>query len=200
LARLAFVLSLAFALAACGGGGANGGGAASKLDGAPEDILNQIIEEAGKALTDERPMPMSYVSEVTAETSQNAIGLSAADFDKYVTSASVATALIGSFAHEISLIQAKDAASVADIKKLITSDGGYNSMKWICVSPEQSCVIESGRYVLLAASRVDVVDAVVAAFTEAAGSVGERDIFFTSEKGAAEGGMAVGGGMALSPL
>lgn len=142
-------------------------------------------------------MPASYISEVTAETSLYAIGLSQSDFDEYVSSASVSTALIGSFAHEISLIQAKDAVAAAAIKKLVAADGGYDSRKWICVFPEVSCVIESGSYVLLAASRADVVDAVVGAFTDAAGSVGERDVFFTSEAAPGEGGLAPGGGMGL---
>ena len=191
------------ALSACGGGsGGSGPGGAkepeTKLEGPPEDILNKIIEEAMAAMPEGKPMPMVYTAEVTSETSQNQLGLSAADFDKYVSSASVATALIGTFAHEISMIQAKDNASAAEVKKLIAADGGYDSSKWICVFPETSCVIESGPYVLLAVSRAEVVDAVLEAFTAAAGVVGEANVFFTHEGGAAEGGMgiAVGGGPA----
>ena len=189
------IIVVTIMLAACGGGSTS-----TKLSGSPEDILNRVLDEAKKSLPDDKPMPESRVTEVTADTSQNAIGLSTDDFNKYVSSASIATALIGTFPHEIGVIQAKDAASAATIKKLISSDGGYNSLKWICVSPEESCVLESGSYVLLAASRADVVDAVVSAFTAAAGNVGERNVFFTSEKGASEGGPAAGGGISLAPL
>ncbi|MCL2121442.1 MAG: hypothetical protein FWH28_04250 [Clostridiales bacterium] len=180
-----------YASAACGGG--NSAGTASKLEGPPEEILNQILEETKDSLSDERSMPMAIISEVTADTSQNQIGLSGDDFRQYVSSASVATAAIATFAHEIGLIQAKDAAAAAAIKDRIAGDGGYNSEKWICVMPEKSCVVESGSYVLLAVSRNDVVEAVIAAFTEAAGTVGERNEFFRFEGGVPEGS----GGMGL---
>ncbi|MDR0468984.1 MAG: DUF4358 domain-containing protein, partial [Peptococcaceae bacterium] len=142
----------------------------------------------------------SFDGEVTADTSQNTIGLSTADFNQYVSSATVSTAAISTFAHQVSLILAKDAASAAEIKKRIAGDGGFDSQKWICVWPEESCVIDSGSYVLLVVSRADVAEAVVAAFTAAAGNVGERVVFFTSEAGAGGGGggLAIGGGMGIS--
>ena len=185
------ILILCF-LAACGAGG-GAPGATTNLEGAPEDLLKQILAEATASFDDDRSMPMVFYAEVTAENSQNQIGLSGADFDKYVTSASVATAAIATFAHEAALIRAKDAASAAEIKKLIAADGGYDSRKWICVMPEKSCVIESGNYVLLAVSRAEVVDAIVAAFTDAAGNVGEPNEFFTFD-----GEQPEGGGMGLS--
>jgi len=178
-------------LVACGAGGASGG--TTNLEGAPEDLLKQILAEATASFDDDRSMPMVFYTEVTAESSQNQIGLSGTDFEKYVSSASVATAAIATFAHEAALIRAKDPASAAEIKKLVAAEGGYDSRKWICVMPEKSSVIESGSYVLLAVSRAEVVDAIVAAFTEAAGSVGERNDFF-----AFDGEMPEGGGMGLS--
>ena len=190
------LLLLLCLLAGCGNAGA--AGPTSNLEGLPLDILNQILEDAGKSLPDERPMPMAFVAEVTAETSQNQIGLSDADFLQYVDSASVATAAIATFAHEIALIQAKDSAAAAEIKKRIAGDGGYNAQKWICVFPEQSSVIESGPYVLLAVSRADVVEAVITAFTDAAGSVGTTDTFFTSAGMDEAAAPPVGGGMGLA--
>ena len=194
--QIAFLLLVLIvcALSACGGGSA--GGKASNLQGSPADVLAKIIEDAAKSLPADRPMPMCFDAEVNGDTSQNALGLSSADFDKYVSSATVSTAAIATFAHQVCLIQAKDASSAAEVKKRIAGDGGFDSRKWICVFPEESSVIESGSYVLLAASRADVVEAVVAAFTEAAGTVGERETFFTSDS-AGEGGMALGGGMGL---
>ena len=193
---LALSLASLFLIAssACGGSAA----AESKLQGPPGEILARIIEDAGKTMPDDRPMPMCFDMEVTAETSQNSVGLSAGDFGQYVSSATVYTAAIATFAHEIALIQAKDASSAAEVKKRIAGEGGFDSRKWICVFPEESCVIDSGVYVLLISSRADVAEAVVAAFTEAAGSTGELNVFFTSEGAAAEGGMALGGGMGIT--
>ena len=187
-------------LAACGGGSGGGSSAsASKLSGTPEEILDGILEAARAALPEEAPMPMSFTAEVSGETSQNQLGLSAADFDKYVSSASVATALIATFAHEISIVEAKDAAAATEVKKLIAGDGGYDSRKWICVFPEESCVVESGKYVLLAVSRADVVEAVLEAFANAAGSTGEANTFFNFDGGAIEGlPIEGGGGMGIS--
>lgn len=186
-------------LAACVSGTSGAAGPASNLAGSPEEILNQILEETNKAMPEDKPVPKSFTSAVTAETSQNQIGLSGNDFEKYVTSASVATAMITTFPHEIGVIETKDAASAAEVKKLIASEGGYDSNKWICVTPEISCVVESGNYLLLAVSRADIVAAVVAAFTGVAGSVGEPDEFFTSDRASESGGgmgLSVGGGAA----
>ena len=190
---LSIALLTLIAASACGGGAA-----ASKLQGPPGEILAGVIEEAGKAMPADRPMPMCFDMEATAETSQYTLGLSADDFEKYVSSATVYTAAIATFAHEIALIQAKDASAAAEVKKRIAGEGGFDSRKWICVFPEESCAIDSGAYVLLVSSRADVAEALVAAFTEAAGSTGERNTFFTSEGAAAEGGMALGGGMGIS--
>ena len=91
-------------------------------------------------------------------------------------------AAIGSQAHQIVLIRAKDGSSAGDVKKIIagrvSGKDGYDSQKWICVWPEISIVVESGSYVLLAASRKDIVDAVLEVFKEMAGSVGDVDVFY----------------------
>jgi hypothetical protein len=191
---------MAFALTACGGGSGGAAAPATNLQGPPGEILEKVLTEAVSALPADKPAPMTFTTEVTAETSQNQIGLSGADFDKYVESASVATAVIGTFPHEIGMIEAKDAASAAEVKKLIAGDGGDDSNKWICVFPERSYVVESGHYVLLAVSRADVVEAVLAAFTEEAGNVGEVDEFFSFSGEQPEGGggmgIAIGGGPA----
>ena len=187
-----------FSLAACGGGGGQAA-SATDLQGPPGDILQQVLDAAAEALPADRPMPMPFITEVTAESSQYQLGLSGADFDAYVSSATVATAAIATFAHEVALIQAKDAASAAEIKKRVAGDGGYDSEKWICVWPERSRVVESGPYVLIAVSRAEVVDAVYAAFADAAGTTGEPVDFFTSEGGMAEGGIGAGMGIGIGP-
>jgi hypothetical protein len=44
--------------------------------------------------------------------------------------------------------------------------------------PEKVLAVESGSYVLLVAARADYCDAALAAFTEAAGSVGETVVIY----------------------
>ena len=151
-------------------GGGSGGGSSSGLSGTPEEILNNLIAAISAMGVD---MPMSLPPDaVLPELSQNTIGLSEADFGRLVQSASYNLAGIGTFAHQIIIIQAKDAASATEVKKLVSGDGGYDSKKWICVFPEKTIAVESGVYVLLIASYKNVVDAAVKSFEAAAGSIG----------------------------
>jgi len=131
-------------------------------------------------------MPMSFTQEVSSDVCQNTLGLSPDDFNKYVVSAYVSTAAISTFAHEIALIQTKDANSAAQVKKLISGDGGFDSTQWICVYPDESTVVSSGSYVLLAVSRADVVTAALNAFKAEAGTVSDTNVFYRSANAGAE--------------
>ena len=181
---LAAVVMVGFT--ACGG---SKGQVSSKLKGTPAEILPTVLEKATNALPEDNKLPMSFESDITRENCQG-IGLKPEEFDKYVSKATASTGAIMTSAHEIVLLQAKNAASAAEVKKLIAA--GFDSWKWICVAPEKSCVIESGNYVLLAVGRTAAVDAVIAAFEEAAGTVGDVNVFFTGG-GAGEGGAGEGG-------
>lgn len=166
------------ALAACNSD------SASNLTGTPEEILEKLVGDAKTAVEAAGGFYyISMASEVTADTSLGVIGFSSANFDKYVTAASCSKAGIGSQAYEIILIQCKDAKAAKEVKKLVKrapdeTDGGYNSMKWICVWPEKCAVVESGSYVLVAASLNNIVDAALDVFRDMAGSVGEIDVFY----------------------
>jgi hypothetical protein len=141
------------------------------LTGSTEEVLNAVLEASGE-------LPAAATAPVTSENSQNALGISPSDFDKYVSEASVSTALIMTSAHEVALVKVKNAGDVATVKNLIAS--GFDSGKWICVAPGESLVVESGTYILLVASTTANADAIVAAFkTKAGDNVGEVNIFFT---------------------
>jgi len=160
-----------------------GGGSSPGLSGSTADILGKLVTEVtAKVQAAGEFMYMSMTTPVSAELSQNTAGLSEADFNSLVTEASSSMAAIGSQAHQIVLIKAKDGSSAGDVKKIIagrvSGKDGYDSQKWICVWPEISIVVESGSYVLLAASRNDIVDAVLEVFKEMAGSVGDVDVFY----------------------
>ncbi|MCL2124729.1 MAG: hypothetical protein FWH33_01925 [Oscillospiraceae bacterium] len=154
--------------------GENGGG--TGLSGAPADILSSLVDSLNAAGLQ---MPMSFPpTPVSAQDSQNAIGLSEADFNNYVSAAAQSIAAIGTFAHQIVIIQGVDDNAAAQIKKLVSGSGGYDSQKWICVFPEKTVAIDAGPYVLLVAANRDVVDAAVELFKTAAGNAGEAVTFY----------------------
>jgi hypothetical protein len=160
----------ALCLTACGKAAAE-----SNLTGTPEEILAALDSKIASAGVE---APITVIMPLDAETAQNNAGLSAESFAQYVTSAAFEAAAISTFAHEMAVIQAKDAASALEVKALVSGEGGFDPYKWICVMPEKVLAVESGSYVLLVAARADYCDAALAAFTEAAGSVGEVNVFY----------------------
>ena len=168
----------------------------SDLTGAPEDILGKLMDDL-KAGEVEMPMCIPPMK-VDPEMSQNTIGLSEADFEKYVADCAYTMAAIGTFAHQMIVIQAKDAGAAGDVKKIVSGDNGYDAKKWICVFPEKAVAVESGVYVLIVAASAEVADSAVEAFKDAAGSIGEVNTFWEFSGDGGEGG-AVGapGGLTL---
>ena len=190
---LLLTIIIIFSVAACGGNGGGGGSGNSNLTGTALEVLSKLDEDLQQTGI-EMPMTLPPM-EVSPEMSQNDIGLSTADFNRLVTSASSSLAAIGTFAHQIVIIQANNASAATEVKNLISGSGGYDSQKWICVWPEKVIVVESGPYVLLAAARADVVDAAVEAFRSEAGNIGTVVTFFEHEGG---GDVAPPGGMPIT--
>lgn len=169
-----------------------GDGVGSSLTGTPAEILEKLIEDLTAAGVE---MPMSIPPmEVQPDMSQNTIGLSEDDFNKYVKDSAYTMAAIGTFPHQIILVQAVDEKAAGEIKKIVTGDNGYDAKKWICVFPERAVAVESGVYLLIVVSKEIVTDAAVEAFRNNAGSIGEADTFweFTGEAAAGGGGLALG--------
>ena len=182
-----------------GGGGESGsGGGAAGLSGTPVEVLEKLVAEIQGAGVG---MPMTLPpTEVTPDLSQSIIGLSEADFGKLVASAAYNLAAIGTFAHQIIVVKAKDAASAAEVKKLICGENGYDVYKWICVWPKKAAAVESGEYVLLVASENAVVDEAMKAFEKLAGSIGTVNNFWEHTEGDAGGGGFGGGGFPIGDL
>jgi hypothetical protein len=101
---LVWALALALCLSACGKTGA----AESNLAGAPEEILAAIGESVTAAGVE---APKGMILSLDAETAQSNAGLSAESYGQYVAAAATEMAAISTFAHQVTLIQAKDAAS-----------------------------------------------------------------------------------------
>ncbi|MDR3278090.1 MAG: DUF4358 domain-containing protein [Oscillospiraceae bacterium] len=148
------------------------------LSGSLTDLMASIRSGADALLDDESRLPMSFDSAADSENCQGMLGLTPDQLEKYAEDAVVSTAAIGSHAYELALVKCKDAASAAEVKKLIAA--GFDSGKWICVFPDQSFVIDSGSYVLLAATTADAADALQQSFRSLAGElVGEVKVFYT---------------------
>ena len=174
----------------------SGGGSSTNLTGTPGEILGKLVDDIAATGAF---MPMSLPpSEVTPDLSHNTMGLSEADFNRLVASAYFNLAAIGTFAHQIIVVQANDARAATDIKNIVSGPNGYDPQKWVCVWPERVIAVESGEYVLIVASYNEVVDAAIEAFREAAGTIGTVNTFF--EHAGGDGGVEVGGGGGMAPL
>jgi len=158
------------------GGGSSGGD--SSLSGTASEVLGALVEDLKNSGVD---MPMTFPGpppEVSPELAHNYIGLSEDDFTRLVVSAAFSEAAIGTFAHLISIIQAKDAAAAGEVKRLISGSDGFDPQKWICVWPEMAAAVDSGSYVLLVAARIVVVEAAIDIFGDTGGSLGEVVTFW----------------------
>lgn len=172
---IALLLSLALlgalVLAGCG---ASEPPAESNLSGSAADVLADVIEASGE------DFGMTFDEPVTNGNSTGYLGLTAEEFDEYVDEAFASNAAMTTSAHMIAVIKCKDADAAAQVKAL--SAANYDSGRWICVMPEQSFIVESGSYVLLASVTDDAAQAIQTAFTELAGTAGELDVFFVSDR------------------
>jgi len=167
---LILIIAMLMITAACSAGGGGGGASQTNLTGTAEEVLQQILDGiVEKGIVTPMALPPLTPS---PESSQNDIGLSDADFNRLVETASSSVAAIGTFAHQIVIIQAKSAAMAVEVKTLISGAGGYDAQKWVCVFPDVGVAVDSGSYVLLAASTNEIVDAAVNVFEAAAGTTG----------------------------
>jgi hypothetical protein len=154
------------------------GGAKDTLTGSAEEVLAAVIEQATAALP-EGHMPVGDIITVTDQEAQGRLGLALGDYTSYVAQAAASVPMLSTSAYEIAVVKVTDMGQVADAKAAIAA--GFDSGQWVCVMPEQSIVIESGSYILLAVGTTEVTDAVVAAFTSLAdGNVGTANTFFTA--------------------
>jgi hypothetical protein len=140
-------------------------------------LLDTIVAGANELLDENSRLGMTFVDPVTADNCQGRLGLTPEQFAEYVVGASTSNAAIMSIAHEVALIECADADAAATVKSLVAK--GFDSLQWICVYPERSVVVESGNYVLLAATRADFADAVTESFTAVMGGAGQPDTFYT---------------------
>jgi hypothetical protein len=171
ISGLLVVLIVAAVITGCGAK------AKDTITGAAGDVLSSVITDADASLPEAGKLPVTFNDPVTAETSPGALGLTADDFTKYISEAYTATAMLNVNAHGVALVNVKDIKDAATVKKLMAD--GFDSQKWVCVMPEISFVIDSGSYILLAATTKSGADALVSSFSAlAGGNVGDRVNFY----------------------
>ncbi|MDR1194479.1 MAG: hypothetical protein LBK98_10015 [Peptococcaceae bacterium] len=180
LLGLALALAGALVLVGCGGSGQAAPAKTDTLSGELPDILTAILDGAEEIMGEAGRLGMTFNEEVTAEGSQGMLGLTAEQFELYVDKAYASNAAIISIAHEVALIKCKDFDAAAEVKALAA--GGFDPLKWVCVVPERCFVMDSGSYVLLAATALPIADALGQSFEALAdGNAGETNVFYTSE-------------------
>ena len=170
----------------------------TNLSGTAEEVLQQLLDAIAAAGV-ETPMALPPLAPLP-DMVQYDIGLSEADYNRLVETAASSVAAIGTFAHQIIIIQAKSPAMASEVKTLVSGDGGYDAQKLICVFPDIVITVESGNYVLIAASSNEIVGAALDAFKAAAGTVGTVVTFwdFASADIDPDAGFG-GGGLEIIP-
>ena len=91
---------------------------------------------------DELPMALSNI-EVTSENVENYLGTSDIEFD----SALASEPMVGSIAHSVVLVRAKEDQDIEALKKQIEEN--INPSKWICVTAENVVVKNKGNLILV---------------------------------------------------
>jgi len=172
------VLAAAVAVLLLAGCGTSGGANSTKLTGTSADIMTALLAEVAANLP-ANSAPITEQVPLAAEQA-TAVGLTATQFTDQVTDGTISRAMILTFAHEVVLIHAKDAAAATQLATAMPK--AYDPAKWVCVFPEQAFVVQSGPYVLLVASTKQYADAASAAFTKLAGTTGAVNTFYTGTK------------------
>jgi hypothetical protein len=144
--------------------------------------LAAIMEAAKAAAGEGAFIPMTLDYEATRENGADWLGLAPEQFDQYAMDSFVHVAAIGTQAFEVALVKCKDYAAAKEVKKIIAEK--YNSMRWVCTTPEQCFVVESGRFVMLGAVYNAVADAFQGAFADQfkETKAGEANKFYKKNK------------------
>lgn len=104
------------------------------------DSLEGIIERTYAGLEDPDVIPMVTTTRITNETAEYYLGLK--DLSQ-VEEAAASESVIGSIAHSVCLVRAKDGVDVEALKEKIRTS--VNPRKWICVGVEREDIVMAGQ-------------------------------------------------------
>lgn len=113
-----------FCLTGCGKQDAN-------VEGSLEDLMAKVYENISE---DNLPMGLTNMT-VDEENIEGFLGTKDIEYTEALASES----MIGSFAHSVVLVRAKDAKNIEDVKNTIKEN--VNPRKWVCVGVEKEDVI-----------------------------------------------------------
>lgn len=109
------------------------------IEGSLEEIMDKLYEGISE---DELPMGLSNV-EITSENVEGYLGTSDIEFESALASES----MVGSIAHSIILVRAKENQDIEALKKQI--EDSINPNKWVCVTAENVVVKNKGDLILV---------------------------------------------------
>lgn len=130
-----------------------------------EGKLNSLAEKAEIQVR----APMTI--EISSETSSTYIGLTEELFNENVASAMAYESMMMPSNFSLCLIELKDTADVANMKKQVIDNCDPN--KWICMGADKCLVVDSGKYIMLVMSTDEDCTALQNAFASEFGNLGE---------------------------
>lgn len=144
-----------------------------------DKVLNNILATAHDSGY-EFPVPLGP-NAVTADQLKSLIGITAGDYDKYVSSAAQILVEFDEIAYQMVMVQAKDIASVAKIKAIAIGEGGYDPPERFGNLLKKAIAVESGSYVLLVASDEFFCKIAVEEFAKVTGTIEDVTAFWPNE-------------------
>ena len=109
------------------------------IEGSLEEIMDKLYEGISE---DELPMGLSNI-EIISENVEGYLGTSDIEFESALASES----MVGSIAHSIILVRAKENQDIEALKKQI--EDSINPNKWVCVTAENVVVKNKGDLILV---------------------------------------------------
>jgi hypothetical protein len=139
----------------------------SAFNSPADEILDQLISQTidKKALANEELKDITcYDKPVDADSCQDILGLTPAEFAASIVSAVESKPEGSWFAHSIVLIECQDGVDVAALADQISK--GTNPARFGCIKAEAIVVGYAGQYILLCASFQNTCDALYTTFSD----------------------------------
>ena len=126
----------------------------ANVEGTLEELMDKVYADIAE---ENRPM-MLMNTEVTDENVEYYLGTSDIEYAEALASESA----VGSIAHSVVLVRAKDGADIEKIKNKIKENA--NARKWICVEAKKVTVESKGNLIILIMSSEDTTKIILNSF------------------------------------
>lgn len=119
---------------------------AKNVEGSLEEIMEKVYANVSE---DDKPMGLTTI-EINKENVEQYLGTTDIEYEEALASES----MIGSFAHSVVLVRAKEGADIEALKKQIKDNA--DPRKWVCVGVEEDDVIVENEGDLVILIMIDV--------------------------------------------